>query len=350
MLIAFQYSDTGLAPVGELRLKLMFNPVTEDVYNETRGTLHVTIENAKSYGQTNSYVMLHLLPDKSKKGLRKTLKKNDMNPVWDEEFTYKDVTLGELRMSRALEVVVLDHDIDSEDIFVGCLHLGSCANMVTKPYEWMDSNPEESCHWEEMLCEPGKWIEHWHTLRPSMDFVHPDASPAVPLSPINDGLLQSSELSLHKGENLSKKTQPQSEHEAVQNQVQPSKKTHSSKQSDITVLAPSADPFSKDSNLEHNGSTSTSESGLSSEGVIDDSKQKYDITGEIMLGVVYEDGTLAVHVCRAQDLTSTNKKGYPNPYVKTYLLPDRSKKSKRKTKVRKKTIDPVYDTLLKVRK
>ena len=35
-------------------------------------------------------------------------------------------------------------------------------------------------------------------------------------------------------------------------------------------------------------------------------------------------------------------------YVKTYLLPDISKKSKRKTKVKKKTIDPVYQETLKV--
>ena len=35
-------------------------------------------------------------------------------------------------------------------------------------------------------------------------------------------------------------------------------------------------------------------------------------------------------------------------YVKTYLLPDNSKKSKRKTKVKKKTIDPVYQETLKV--
>ena len=35
-------------------------------------------------------------------------------------------------------------------------------------------------------------------------------------------------------------------------------------------------------------------------------------------------------------------------YVKTYLLPDKSKGSKRKTKIKKKTLDPVYQETLKV--
>ena len=35
-------------------------------------------------------------------------------------------------------------------------------------------------------------------------------------------------------------------------------------------------------------------------------------------------------------------------YVKVYLLPDRSKSGKRKTKVKKHTINPVFDEVLKV--
>ena len=36
-------------------------------------------------------------------------------------------------------------------------------------------------------------------------------------------------------------------------------------------------------------------------------------------------------------------------YVKVYLLPDKSKSGKRKTKVKKHTINPVFDEVLKVR-
>ena len=37
-------------------------------------------------------------------------------------------------------------------------------------------------------------------------------------------------------------------------------------------------------------------------------------------------------------------------YVKVYLLPDKSKSGKRKTKVKKHTLNPVFDESLKVRK
>ena len=36
-------------------------------------------------------------------------------------------------------------------------------------------------------------------------------------------------------------------------------------------------------------------------------------------------------------------------YVKTYLLPDKTKNGKRKTKVKKNTVNPVYDELLRVK-
>lgn len=37
-------------------------------------------------------------------------------------------------------------------------------------------------------------------------------------------------------------------------------------------------------------------------------------------------------------------------YVKMYLLPDKSKHSKRKTAVKKKTVNPVYDETFRVRR
>ena len=53
-----------------------------------------------------------------------------------------------------------------------------------------------------------------------------------------------------------------------------------------------------------------------------------------------------VHVNRARGLAAANSNGYSDPYVKTYLLPDRSKHSKRKTSVNKRTLNPIYDQTL----
>ncbi len=66
------------------------------------------------------------------------------------------------------------------------------------------------------------------------------------------------------------------------------------------------------------------------------------------MAVYYKDGILVVHVNRARGLAAADSNGLSDPYIKTYLLPDRSKYSKRKSAVRKKTLDPVYDEKLKV--
>ena len=57
---------------------------------------------------------------------------------------------------------------------------------------------------------------------------------------------------------------------------------------------------------------------------------------------------LSIHVSRARELAAADSNGVSDPYVKTYLLPDHSKSSKRKTAVQKKTLNPVFDQTLKV--
>ena len=42
------------------------------------------------------------------------------------------------------------------------------------------------------------------------------------------------------------------------------------------------------------------------------------------------------------------KSGTSNPYIKIYLLPDASKKSKLKTSIKKKTVDPIFNETLQV--
>ena len=66
----------------------------------------------------DSYIELILLPDKIKNGLRQTqAKKKLLNPVWGEEFTYEDVSLGEMKTARGWEFTLMNHNILFKDDF-----------------------------------------------------------------------------------------------------------------------------------------------------------------------------------------------------------------------------------------
>ena len=77
-------------------------------------------------------------------------------------------------------------------------------------------------------------------------------------------------------------------------------------------------------------------------------KGNYAITGEVLLKLEYKGGELVVFVDSAQGLAAADSNGLSDPYIKTYLFPDKSKHSKRKTEIKKKTLNPVYKETLKV--
>ena len=77
-------------------------------------------------------------------------------------------------------------------------------------------------------------------------------------------------------------------------------------------------------------------------------KGDYTISGEVLFGVEYSGGKLLIHVNKARDIAAADKSGTSDSYVKTYLLPDKKKETKKKTKVVKKTLYPVFNETLKV--
>uniref|UniRef100_A0A672R7X7 Synaptotagmin-like protein 1 n=1 Tax=Sinocyclocheilus grahami TaxID=75366 RepID=A0A672R7X7_SINGR len=70
------------------------------------------------------------------------------------------------------------------------------------------------------------------------------------------------------------------------------------------------------------------------------------LTSHHMYDVKKEE--LHVHIIRCQDLAPA-RKNRSDPYVKVYLLPDNTSRSKKKTAVKRKTLNPVYDETMKYR-
>lgn len=75
-----------------------------------------------------------------------------------------------------------------------------------------------------------------------------------------------------------------------------------------------------------------------------------DVTGEIEFAIRYCLRTHSLEICirACKNLAfGEERKKKCNPYVKTYLLPDRSSQGKRKTGVQKNTVEPTFQETLK---
>ncbi|XP_062374945.1 regulating synaptic membrane exocytosis protein 1-like isoform X2 [Sardina pilchardus] len=69
--------------------------------------------------------------------------------------------------------------------------------------------------------------------------------------------------------------------------------------------------------------------------------------GDIQIGLMDKKGQLEVEVIRARGLTpKPGSKNLPAPYVKVYLLDNGVCKAKKKTKIARKTLDPLYQEAL----
>ncbi|NXJ27005.1 SYT3 protein, partial [Dicrurus megarhynchus] len=101
-------------------------------------------------GFSDPYVKIYLLPDRKKKFQTKVLRRT-LNPEWDETFSF-GVPFGELP-ARRLHFSVYDFDrfIGHNEV-IGLCRVGS------------DADGPGREHWAQMLANPRKPIEHWHTL------------------------------------------------------------------------------------------------------------------------------------------------------------------------------------------
>lgn len=145
-------STTEYERLGEICFSLKYIPVTSK--------LVVVILEAKnlkkmdSDGFSDPYVKVQLALNKKKWKRKKTgVKKNTLNPYFNEEFTF-DVTLEQIQ-NVDLIISVWDHDKVNKNeqigkVFLGCRASGNALR-----------------HWSDMLAHPRRPLAQWHNLQPA---------------------------------------------------------------------------------------------------------------------------------------------------------------------------------------
>lgn len=75
-----------------------------------------------------------------------------------------------------------------------------------------------------------------------------------------------------------------------------------------------------------------------------------EVSGSVRFAVWYrnDEKILYVKIANAADLAEPAKGKTLNPYIKVYLLPDKSKHTKRMTGIERKTNEPEFNEVVKV--
>lgn len=75
-----------------------------------------------------------------------------------------------------------------------------------------------------------------------------------------------------------------------------------------------------------------------------------EVSGDLVFSIKYDEHTQSLHIfikeCRNLACGDTAHR-QSNPYVKCYLLPEKSHQSKRKTSIKRHTVNPIYNETLK---
>nr|XP_033817051.1 synaptotagmin-5 [Geotrypetes seraphini] len=128
-------------------------------YVPTAGKLTVIVLEAKNLkkmdvgGLSDPYVKIHLMQNgKRLKKKKTTIKKNTLNPYYNESFSF-EVPFEQIQKVQVM-LTVLDYDKLGKNeaigkVFVGCNSTGT-----------------ELRHWSDMLANPRRPIAQWHTLQP----------------------------------------------------------------------------------------------------------------------------------------------------------------------------------------
>uniref|UniRef100_A0A671KH65 Synaptotagmin 8 n=1 Tax=Sinocyclocheilus anshuiensis TaxID=1608454 RepID=A0A671KH65_9TELE len=132
--------------LGEICFSLRYVPASSKLT-----VIILEAKNLKRMDQGDPYVKVQLILDKKKWKKKKTsVKKQTLNPYFNESFTF-EVSFEQIQKVQ-LVISVWDHDKMSRNDAIGKIYLGC------------DATGNQLRHWADMLSNPRKPVAQWHTL------------------------------------------------------------------------------------------------------------------------------------------------------------------------------------------
>ncbi|KAK1801017.1 hypothetical protein P4O66_004681 [Electrophorus voltai] len=307
-------SDDDDTYLGTLEFNLLFD--------QENNCLHCTIHKAKglkamdSNGLADPYVKLHLLPGASKANkLRTKTLKNTLNPVWNETLVYHGITAADMT-TKTLSDEKTKPSLSSSIDKVRVANCGSLENRREYPQA---QGPSRSVKSKVQLCPT---LTCHAVITCSFLSGHPDLSVSVlfynqtELTEPGLGLCVCDMDRLGRNEFIGEVR---------------------------VALKKLKEGESKRYNMGLERIAQTREGNTQ---MVDQSSQlAEEERGRILVSLCYvaEKSCLVVGIIRCAHLAAMDSNGYSDPFVKIVLQPDMGKKSKYKTSVKKKTLNPEFN-------
>uniref|UniRef100_A0A7N6AP24 Regulating synaptic membrane exocytosis 1 n=1 Tax=Anabas testudineus TaxID=64144 RepID=A0A7N6AP24_ANATE len=354
--------DLPLVLPGQLSVKLWYDKVGHQLIVNVLQA--IDLPTRPDGRPRNPYVKMYFLPDRSDKSKRrtKTVKKS-AEPKWNQTFIYSHVHRRDFR-ERMLEITVWDQPRiqEEESEFLGEI-------LIELETALLDDIP----HWYKLqthdvssipLPQPSPYLprRRGHGDSPSKKlqsmsaFIqsHPHGSPSPPSGTPSSGRRgrQLPQLPAKKGKSKKEKGAPIQRSTETGMAVELTR--NMSRQPSRESNNGSMNSYNSEGNLIFSGVNLGASSqfsdfldGLGPAQLVGRQTLATPAIGDIQIGMMEKKGQLEVEVIRARGLVQKpGSKSLPAPYVKVYLLNNGAYVAKKKTKIARKTLDPLYQQAL----
>uniref|UniRef100_A0A8D3D1K9 Regulating synaptic membrane exocytosis 1 n=1 Tax=Scophthalmus maximus TaxID=52904 RepID=A0A8D3D1K9_SCOMX len=343
---------------GQLSVKLWYDKVGHQLIVNVLQAVELSL---RPDGRPRSpYVKMYFLPDRSDKSKRRTRAvKKTCEPKWNQTFVYTHVHRRDFR-NHMLEMTLWDQPRSPEEdsIFMGEVLIELETALLDDKPHWYPLQTHDVSSIPLPRASPYLPRRHTHTDTPGKKLQR--KSERLSGASLSSSVTSSSARRVRQLPQLPPKSSTKSGKagsSSIQRSVEtgmaveyPRGGSTMNRQASRESTDGSMNSYSSEGNLIFSGMRLGADSqfsdfldGLGPGQLVGRQTLATPAMGDVQIGLMDKKGQLEVEVIRARGLTpKPGSKSLPAPYVKVYLLDNGTCKAKKKTKIARKTLEPLY--------